>query len=356
MHSIADDSTSIQLEVLGWSDWFDERFSPFREQAVEPGRVAAVFGAACAVETASGPVTAELTGTIRRHLVGASRPAVGDWVAVERDAVSARIRGLLPRRTMISRKAAGETTDEQVVAANVDLIFIVSALAGDLNLRRLERYLTIAYESGAEPVVVLTKADLGERLDEVRGEVEAIAPEVSVIISSSVTGEGLDLIGRRLRPGVTAILIGSSGVGKTTLINHLSGADLRTSEVRADGKGRHTTTRRELIRLPWGGMIIDTPGLREIQLWHADEGLGRAFSDVEELAQECRFNDCRHDNEPACGVKRAIEEGRLAEERLASYRKLERELRSLRIRSDVRLQAEERKRWKAVHKAVRPRP
>jgi ribosome biogenesis GTPase len=192
-------------------------------------------------------------------------------------------------------------------------------------------------------------------LDEVRDEVEAIAAGASVVITSSVTREGLELIARRLRPGVTAILIGSSGVGKTTLINNLSGTALRTSQVRADGKGRHTTTRRQLIMLPQGGMIIDTPGLREIQLWQADAGLGRTFADVEGPAKECRFNDCAHENEPDCAVKRAIADGRLMEDRLASYRKLARELRSLRIRSDVRLQAEERKRWKAIHKAARPR-
>ena len=356
MHSIAGDSTSNQLQAIGWSAWFDERFSPFRERALEPGRVTAVFGAAFAVETGWGGTTAELTGGLRRDLVGATRPAAGDWVALDLSATPALIQAVLPRRTMISRKAAGETTEEQVVAANVDLVFIVSALTGDLNLRRLERYLTLAYESGAEPIIVLTKADLGERLDEVRREVETMATGAGVVMTSSVTGEGLDLIAGRLRPGVTAVLIGSSGVGKTTLINHLSGAALPTSQVRADGRGRHTTTRRELIMLPKGGMIIDTPGLREIQLWHADAGLGQTFADVEELAQGCRFNDCKHANEPDCAVKLAIAQGRLLEARLSSYRKLERELRALRVRSDVRLQAEERKRWKAIHRAVRPRP
>ena len=356
MHSIAGEPASIRLEDLGWSAWFEERFSAFREQTLEPGRVVAVYGAAFAAETASGGFTAELTGTLRRDVGGATRPAVGDWVALEL-ATPALIHAVLPRRTMISRKAAGETTEEQVVAANIDVIFIVSALSGDLNLRRLERYLTIAYESGAEPIVLLTKADLGKGLDEIRQDVEAIAPGAAFIITSSVTGEGLGAIGQRLRRGTTAVMIGSSGVGKTTLINRLSGEDLRTSEVRADGKGRHTTTRRELIMLPQGGgMIIDTPGLREIQLWNANEGLGRAFAEIEELAADCRFSDCEHDTEPGCAVKGAIAGGGLAEERLASYRKLERELRSLRVRNDARLQAEERKRWKAIHKAIRPRP
>ncbi len=356
MHSIAQDSASIRLEDLGWSAWFEERFSAFREVTLEPGRVAAVYGAAFAVETASGAVTAELTGRLRRDAGGATRPAVGDWVALELGATPALIHAVLPRRTMISRKAPQEVSEEQVVAANVDVVFIVSALGGELNLRRLERYLTIAYESGAEPIVLLAKADLGERLDEVRHVVEGIAPGASVIVTSSVTGEGIDAIAQRVRPGMTAILVGSSGVGKTTLINRLSGEDLRTSEVRADGKGRHTTTRRWLIMLPQGGMIIDTPGLRELQLWHANEGLGRTFADIEKLAANCRFSDCEHDTEPSCAVTGAIAEARLTVDRLASYRKLERELRSLRIRSDARLQAEERKRWKAIHKAIRPRP
>jgi ribosome biogenesis GTPase len=262
---------------------------------------------------------------------------------------------VVQRRTSLSRKSAGEVTEEQVLAANLDLIFIVGALGAEPNLRRLERYVTVAWESGAEPVVLLTKADLSQTPEADREQVEGIAPGVPVLVSSSLTGEGIDLIRGYLRPGLTAVLIGPSGAGKSSIINRLTGGAIPTQAVRDDGRGRHTTTHRELLMVPGGGMIIDTPGLREVQLWHAESGLAQTFTDIEELAAGCRFNDCRHQSEPGCMVRRALEDRRLSSDRLASYRKLERELRSLEVRDDHRLQMEERKRWAAIHREARAR-
>ena len=218
-----------------------------------------------------------------------------------------------------------------------------------MNLRRLERYLTLAWESGATPVLVLTKADLADDVPAVVAEVESVAFGAPVHAISSVTGEGLDELRAHLRPGVTAALLGSSGVGKSTLVNTLVGEELlETREIREDGKGRHTTTRRELIQLPGGALVIDTPGMREVQLWIADEGLEEAFSDVTELFEHCRFSDCAHESEPGCAVKEAIANGTLAPERWESYLKLQRELTHLERRLDKRAQAEERKRWRAL--------
>ncbi|MDQ6710400.1 MAG: ribosome small subunit-dependent GTPase A [Candidatus Dormibacteraeota bacterium] len=349
---------SAALDQLGWSSWFEIRFTPYREQGLEPGRVSANYGVAVTVATASGDVTGRATGRLRHEdTAPAARPVVGDWVAIRREpAAKASIHAVLERKTSFSRKVAGETTEQQVMAANIDRVFVVSALSGDLNLAKLERYLTIGWESGALPVVLLTKADLNPDLVAVRDRVEAIAPGATVLITSSLTGEGLDLVRAELGPGITAVLVGPSGVGKSTLINRLTGRqDLATAEVRQDGKGRHTTTHRQLIPIDSGGMIIDTPGLRELQLWHGDEGIDQAFDDIATLATDCRFTDCQHESEPGCAVQAAIEAGTLPAERLASYRKLGREIRAMRRREDKRLQIEDKNKWKSITKAMRAR-
>ena len=349
---------SDTLDRLGWTAWFQGRFAPFREQGLEPGRVSADHAVAYAIATAAGDLTGRVTGKLRHESSNlASKPVVGDWVAFQREpAERGSIHAVLERKSAFSRKVAGATTEQQVMAANIDRVFVVSALSGDLNLKKLERYLTIGWESGALPVVLLTKSDLSEDLQAVRDRVAAIAPGATVLITSSVTGEGLDLVRAELGYGITGVLVGPSGVGKSTLINRLTGrAELATDEVRRDGKGRHTTTHRQLITLESGGMIIDTPGLRELQLWHGEEGLDQTFDDIAQLAMACRFNDCEHESEPGCAVQAAIAAGTLPADRLASYRKLGREIRAMRRREDRRLQLEDKNHWKAITKAMRTR-
>ena len=353
------DTFHSRLHTLGWSSWFEQRFAPYRRAGVEPGRVIAGHGNAYTLQLDSAEVLAIVSGRLKHD---ASRPtalpAVGDWVAVQwtPDAGQAVIQSVLERRSALSRKEAGDPTAEQVMAANVDRVFIVAALSEALNLRRLERYLTIAWNSGASPVIVLNKADLAADPGEALGVVEPIALGAPVLLASGMTGDGLDRVLAELSAGLTGVLIGPSGVGKSTIINRLLGrAVLDTRAVRRDGKGRHTTTHRELLPLPGGRMLIDTPGLRELQLWADAGALEQTFEDITQFAAGCRFRDCGHEREPGCAVRLAVERGELPAERLASYRKLERELRALAVRSSVRLQEEERKKWRAIHRAVRDR-
>lgn len=266
-------------------------------------------------------------------------PAVGDWVALDGDLIV----DILPRRSVFSRKVAGMEARQQVLAANVDVAFVVAAVT-DINLRRIERYLTIAWQSGATPVVVVTKADLVTAVD----EPTVPAP---VMVTSNVTGEGVDAVAAQLRPDKTGVLLGPSGAGKSSLINRLVGMDvMRTREVHRSGEGRHMTSHRELVQLPGGGMIIDTPGLREAQLWAGDDALGEVFDDIEKLALQCRFNDCNHETEPGCAVRESVDPARLR-----SYRKLQRELRAVAAKSDFRIRSEERRKWKLINMTARSR-
>ena len=268
------------------------------------------------------------------------------------------IHGLVPRAGAFTRKVAGETTEEQVIAANVDVAFLVAGLDHDFNPRRLERYVVAVWESGATPVLVLNKADLGERVEERQAEAAAAAPGVAVVALSARERTGLETLGAWLEPGCTVALLGSSGAGKSTLVNALLGEDRQaTGEVREDdSRGRHTTTRRELIVLPGGALLIDTPGLRELQLWSGEESLAGAFPDVEALAASCRFRDCRHAGEPGCAVRAAVESGALEEARFESWVKLQRELRWLDARQDQRARAEQEARWKAIAKSMKHHP
>jgi len=340
------------LTALGWDDALAEEFEPHRRAGLIPGRVSIQHRGAYDVLTAEGELRCDVAGRLYDEAASpADLPAVGDWVAVAArpEEAAGTVQAVLARRTKFSRKTAWQASEEQVLAANVDVALIVTSLNEDMNLRRLERYLTLAWESGATPVLVLTKADLADDVPAVVAEVESVAFGAAVHAISSVTGEGLDELRAHLRPGVTAALLGSSGVGKSTLVNTLAGEELlETREIREDGKGRHTTTRRELIQLPGGALVIDTPGMREVQLWIADDGLEEAFSDVTELFEHCRFSDCAHESEPGCAVKEAIANGTLAPERWESYLKLQRELAHLDRRLDKRAQAEERKRWRAL--------
>jgi ribosome biogenesis GTPase len=282
---------------------------------------------------------------------------VGDWVVVRKrpDESRGAIVAVLPRRSWFSRRMAGQVTDEQVVAANVDVVFIVMALDHDFSLRRLERYLLLARESGAAPVVLLTKPDVCADVPARVAEVTALTGDVPVHVVSPKLNEGLEHVARHLPPGKTGALLGSSGVGKSTIINRLVGRDVqRTRDIReSDSKGRHTTTHRELVFLPNGGFVIDTPGMRELQLWDVSEAMSETFDDLEALASDCRFTDCRHRDEPRCAVKAAVEDGRLSAARLASYLKLQDELGHLARQQDQRAQIEEKRRGKIGAKALR---
>ena len=340
------------LTALGWDDALAEQFEPHTRAGLLPGRVAVQHRGAYDVLTADGDLRCDVAGRLYEDAANpADLPAVGDWVAVaaRADERAGTVQAVLPRRTKFSRKTAWQASEEQVLAANVDVVLIVSSLNEDMNLRRLERYLTLAWESGARPVLVLTKADLSDDVAATVAEVESVAFGAPVLAVSNITHEGLDELRSFLRPGVTAALLGSSGVGKSTLVNTLAGEELlETREIRDDGKGRHTTTRRELVQLPGGGLVIDTPGMREVQLWIADDGLEEAFEDVTELFGQCRFSDCAHQSEPGCAVKEALANGTLSPERWDSYLKLQRELARLDRRLDGRAAAQERKRWKAL--------
>lgn len=340
------------LKKLGWNDFFEERFRGYATDH-EPGRVSAVNKSSCKVHMKGGVVRARVSGKLRQDGL---RPAVGDWVAIYRDESDIfTIQAILPRKSKISRKDPGRAIGEQVMVTNIEAVFIVTSLNQDLNMRRLERYLAVARQSGAEPVVVLNKSDLCADVEAKVDEVKAIAPDLSVIAISAAEKTGLEQLAPYLQDGKTVVLLGSSGVGKSTLINALEGRKRqKIGEIREDdGRGRHTTTVRELLVLERGGIIIDNPGMREIQLWDAGDGLDDAFQDIIELAKECKFSDCRHETEPGCAVKKAIEEGALSLGRLESYRKLQRELSAIERKKNPKLMAAERKKMKKFSRVAK---
>jgi ribosome biogenesis GTPase len=336
------------LETLGWDADWASAFEQLEEDNLVPARVAAQHRGSYVLWSDEGELHARAAGRMfHAHEVGAPLPAVGDWVAVSQPSAGERatISGILWRRSAFTRKQAGRGSTDQVLAANVDTAFLLAGLDDDFSLRRLERYIATAWDSGAEPVVVLTKTDLCTDVAEAVLAVESVAIAVPVHAVSNVTGDGLDALAGHLRPGCTVVLLGSSGVGKSTLLNRLAGTELmRTAELAADGTGRHTTTHRELVRLPSGALVIDTPGLRELQFWEGD--LSAAFEDIDALATVCRFRDCAHLREPGCAVLGAVDDGRLELDRLRSWRKFQRELESIAARSDRRLRIARKKRWK----------
>ena len=348
----------MNLEDLGWNDFFAAAFAPYAGQGLVPARIVAQKGL-YQVSTGDAECFADLAGKLRHELKGsgASYPAVGDWVALRPPTGEGRalIHAVLPRKSKFSRKAAGHRTEEQVVAANVDTLFLVSGLDGDFNPRRIERYLTAAWDSGARPIVVLNKLDCCDNPDGCLLAAESVAMGVPVHRLSALTGENCDELHAYLGRGQTVSLLGSSGVGKSTLINRLLGREVQlTGEVRAsDDRGRHITTHRELFVAPTGGLLIDTPGLREIQLWEGDQGIESAFADIEELAESCRFGDCRHQGEPGCAVEEAARTGELPAGRLESYRKLQRELRQVHLRQNEMARLREKQKVKVLTKAQR---
>lgn len=346
------------LEEYGWNPSLSTHFEPHAARGLAAGRVIADLGTGLRLATAGGVAEATAAGRLLRD---GERPAVGDWVGYRppgETGGAALIEAVLPRRTKLARKGAGGRTEEQVVAANVDVVVVVMGLDEDFNLRRLERFLVMAWESGARPLVLLNKADLAADPAARAVEVETVAAGVPVVMASCTSGQGIDDLLPHLVPGETVALVGSSGVGKSTLINRLLGDKVQqTREVRAsDRRGQHATSHRELFRLPGGALLIDNPGMRELAPWAGDEALAGVFDDVEELAAGCRFRDCGHRGEPGCAVRAAVEEGRLAPDRLEAFHGLQRELDYLVRRQDAGAAQDERRRWRAIHRSLRQHP
>jgi ribosome biogenesis GTPase len=324
------------LVRFGWTPERELEFEQHRQDGLVPARVAVEHRSAYVLYGEEGELRAELAGRLRHEEIW---PAVGDWVAVRPPGTIAAV---LPRRTVFSRKEPWLAAKEQVLAANADTVFVTTALTPvDFKPRRLERYLATAWESGAQPVIVLTKIDLCDDVEAAVLEVEAIAFGVPIHTVNGLTGEGVSALTAYLDENRTVALLGSSGVGKSTIVNHLAGGQVMpTAEISEDGRGRHTTRHRELLLLPSGGLVLDTPGLRELQLWDVSQGLEQTFEDVAALAARCRFGDCSHETEPGCAVREALRSGALPRDRFESWRKLQRELDRLERRLDARAQSE----------------
>lgn len=347
-HPLTSTSVSTALAPYGWDSAWADAFTPYDAQGLLPGRVVRVDRGQCDVVTADGVVRAD-TAFVTPH-DPMRVVCTGDWVAVEPAGNPRYVRTYLPRRTAFVRSTSSKRSEGQILAANVDHAIVAVSLAVELDLGRVERFLALAWESGAQPVVVLTKADLvpdAVTLAYLVQDVETTAPGVPVLTASATQGEGLDVLSA-LVGGGTSVLLGQSGAGKSTLANALLGEDVM--EVQAardvDGKGRHTTTTRNLLALPGGGVLIDTPGLRGVGLWDAEVGVGQVFSEIEELSARCRFHDCAHESEPGCAVRAAVDAGELPVRRLESYRKLMRENQWIVAKTDARLRAEIKKDWK----------
>ncbi len=346
-----------ELNQYGWCASFAQAAQVYAETGWQPARITLEQRGLYHVWLAPGEQTAVLSGRLRYEASGrGDLPAVGDWVMVSAaERHRATIHAVLPRFSKFSRKAAGFTTDEQIVAANIDAVLLVMALGHDFNLRRLERYLILAWESGANPLIVLSKADLCEDVDQYVHAIKGIAAGVPIFAISALTGAGVDALYRQMQPGETVVLLGSSGAGKSTLSNALLGADMQAVQaVRGkDERGRHTTTARQLLRLQSGALLIDTPGMRELQLWDADDGMAETFADIQALALQCQFRDCKHQHEPGCAIIRVLSDGTIDADRYQNYVKLQRELAYLARREDERLKSAERNKWKKLTKQQR---
>jgi ribosome biogenesis GTPase len=349
---------SKSLNPYGWNSYFQEQLELIEGEGLAPARVVSESRNSYDVAARQGELKAKISGSMRYRLDETGRrPAVGDWVAITTDGREAVIQAVLPRKSRFSRQAAGERTEEQVVAANIDTVFIVNGLDGgrSFNLRRIERYLTLAWNSGASPVIILNKADLCPDMGAYLDDVESVAAGIPVHSVSAIEGTGLDALKGYLKEGRTVAFLGSSGVGKSALINALLGSERQqTGAIREDDhEGRHTTTRRELILIPGGAAVIDTPGMRELQLWAEQEDLDTTFNEISAIAAGCRFADCGHDNEPGCAVREAIEQGLIDEARLESYRKLKKELDFHAAKEEGANKLLGKARWKKISKLQR---
>lgn len=351
------------LKTLGWNSFFENEFEPYKEEGCKVGRVALEHKGAYRIYTDSGELVAEVTGRVRFHArERGDFPAVGDWVVLGlHPDKRASIHAILPRKSKFSRKAAtsrktiGSVAEEQIVATNIDTVFLIQGLDNDFNLRRIERYLVLAQESGATPVIILNKADLCHDVEAKLREVESIALGVPVHAISSKKDFGLEHLYQYLGEGLTIAFLGSSGVGKSTLINRLVGKDVqKVAEVRAgDDRGRHTTRHRELIMLPSGGLLIDTPGMRELQLWDVGEGVSDTFADIKAIASRCYFSDCRHENEPDCAVRDALAEGSLDANRFENFTKMTKEASYFDAQHDQKAKMSRKDREKKLHKMMK---
>jgi ribosome biogenesis GTPase / thiamine phosphate phosphatase len=352
---MSDRADMAELVAFGWTPELAAAQAPHAELGREPARVVAEDRGSYHVVAAGGELRAAVSGRFRHEANAdpSAFPAVGDWVAVEtRASGETVIHAVLPRRSALIRQAAGKRTAAQVVGANLDVVFVVASLNTDLNMRRLERYVAAAWDSGAEPVILLSKADLGGDVDAVLGAVAVVAAGATVVVVSSFDGRGVDEVRERIGAGRTVAFVGSSGVGKSTLLNRLAGEERApVQEIRDDGRGRHTTTRRELHLLPGGGLVLDTPGMRELSLWDAD-GLEQTFGDLDDLVARCSWGNCSHNGEAGCAIAAALADGSLSHERHESWQKLLREAARHARRTDALARAEERRKWKAIGKSV----
>lgn len=350
----------MNLETFGWNDFFASSFAPYARQGHSVGRVFLQHSKVYLLYTADGEMPAEVAGRLRYEAVGREDlPAIGDWVVIsmrrEEKKTRAVIHDILPRKSKFSRKVAGSKTEEQIVAANIDTLFLVNGLDHDFNPRRIERYLIMASESGARPVVILNKADVAEEVERKVEEVKAIAHDAPVLLMSAKQGAGIEALRPYVGAGQTVSLMGSSGVGKSTITNKLLGKETqKVQEVRSgDERGKHTTTHRELIMLPTGGLIIDTPGMRELQLLVRDKGLRDTFEDIAALTRQCHFSDCRHAEEPGCAVKEALETGTLDAERHGNYQKMQQEMAELALKQHRRTATSEKERVRKIHHSLK---
>ncbi|MBE9115318.1 ribosome small subunit-dependent GTPase A [Lusitaniella coriacea LEGE 07157] len=350
----------MNLEQLGWNEFFEPYYTPEADSERIVGRIACATSQTYLTYTPQGNYWAITTGRMR-YLArnSADLPAVGDWVILKPTGGEQQgiIEEVLPRKSKFSRQAAGEIVQEQIIATNIDTIFLVVGLDGDFNLRRIERYLIQVRESGANPVILLNKADLHGDSEHYRVAVESVALDVPILLLSATCNQGLESLHPYLNMGQTVALVGSSGAGKSTLINQLIGRQRQAvREVRQDdSKGRHTTTRRELISLPAGGLLVDTPGMRELQTWRVEGGLSETFAEIEDLATQCRFRNCQHESEPNCAVQEAISEGTLDPKRWRSYKKLQREAKFSNSRQEKTAALVEKEKWKKIHQVMRKR-
>jgi ribosome biogenesis GTPase len=348
----------MNLKHYGFNPFFESCFREYSGNGYIPGRVAIQNKSNYVVYSEHGELTAEVSGKMMFDAEDKEDyPAVGDWVVMRPilDEQKAIIDKVLPRQTVFSRKEAGSRTERQILASNIDTVFIMTSLNHDFNLRRLERYMVLALESGASPVIVLSKADICEDITNKVTETNSIAGDISVHVLSSIKHQGVDELKHYFEGNKTIAVLGSSGVGKSTFINTLIGDEsLKTLEISSyKDKGHHATTRRELILIPAGGLVVDTPGMRELQLWEGGEGIENVFDDIEELIHKCKFSDCRHEDEPGCAVREAIENGELDEKRFESYLKMKREARYFENRKDHKASLVEKKRWKKIHKQAK---